>query len=45
MISFTNYILTNPIAIFGIGAALAVIPFGITLAVVSVFKEVVRKRK
>ena len=43
MISFTNYILSNPIVVYGIGAAMAVACFGGALAVASIFREVVRK--
>lgn len=37
MISFTNYVLTNPIAVYGIGAAMAIICFGVALAFGSLF--------
>lgn len=43
MISFTNYVLSNPLVVYGIGAAMAIICFGCALAVGSVVRVVVRK--
>ena len=44
MISFTNYVLSNPLVVYGIGAAMAIVCFGCALAVMSLFKLGVRKR-
>ena len=43
MISFTNYVLSNPIAIFGIGAAMAVISGLALILFIELVKMVIRK--
>ena len=43
MISFTNYVLSNPLVVYGIGSAMAIICFGFVLALGSIVRVVVRK--
>jgi len=45
IISFTNYVLSNPLVVYGIGAAMAIICFGGALAVGSIVRAVARKER
>ena len=45
MISFANYVLSNPLVVYGIGAAMAIVCFGSALAVGSLFRKGVEKKR